>query len=328
MRPGTFSSHDSRWWLHTAVGTDLALLRGIAGTADAPHGHFPEGFPLPTTVILGDSGKHDPRNPEPNTTARWQLPAPLDEKEVESSGSQLIISCLRRYGGLHSPVFDDRAVILLNGNVIDGFELKEKPEGHQDYFHLQTYPDVPCPPPFSQCHTIYTWPIPSGHLRLPGEQELTLRIDRDAKWDIDYIGLLLKLSTPRHRVFLSYSHRDRRVARQVAAALEAEAIPVWLDDLQIRLGDSLLGKIAEAIDDVEYVVALLSRHSIDSEWVRKELNIAMHQEIEGKRVKVIVVRLDETPLPSFLADKRYADLSKRGSLPVVVAQVVQRLAAE
>ncbi len=60
---------------------------------------------------------------------------------------------------------------------------------------------------------------------------------------------------------------------------------MWLDEAEIRLGDSLIEKIRQGIDSVDYVVALISDKSVSSQWVSKELDIAMNQEIEGRRVK-------------------------------------------
>lgn len=89
--------------------------------------------------------------------------------------------------------------------------------------------------------------------------------------------------------------------------LRARGAQVWIDEAEIEVGDSLIDKISDALENVDYLVVLLSHRSVKSEWVKRELNIAITQEIHGKRVKVLPCRLDKCKMPPFLLDKKYAD---------------------
>jgi hypothetical protein len=99
---------------------------------------------------------------------------------------------------------------------------------------------------------------------------------------------------------------------------------VWFDEAELRFGDSLIQKLRSAIDSVDILLALISRHSVESEWVTKEVEIAMNQEIERRRVKVIALLCDEIELPGFLVGKLYADLRSQKSR----AQNLTKLAAD
>jgi hypothetical protein len=48
---------------------------------------------------------------------------------------------------------------------------------------------------------------------------------------------------------------------------------VWVDEEEIKIGDSLITKIREGIDKVMFVGVVLSNHSFDSEWVKREVDI-------------------------------------------------------
>lgn len=111
------------------------------------------------------------------------------------------------------------------------------------------------------------------------------------------------------RVFLAHSSKDKDVVRAVALELDDAGIPCWLDESEIKIGDSLIGKIAEAIDVTSHVVVFLSRASVQSPWVRFELEQAMTKEIEGRTVVVLPVLLEKCPVPLVLRAKLYADLS-------------------
>lgn len=108
-------------------------------------------------------------------------------------------------------------------------------------------------------------------------------------------------------IFLAHSHKDKTFVNELASDLRRSGYYVWTDDAEIKIGDSLIQKIREGIDRVAYVGVVLSIDSINSEWVKKELDIAMNQEIEGRRVKVLPLLLDDVELPGFLIGKKYAD---------------------
>lgn len=92
---------------------------------------------------------------------------------------------------------------------------------------------------------------------------------------------------PPPSVFLSHSSPDKRFVRWLAEHLRTEGAKVWIDESEIKVGDSLIDKISEGIDRCDYLAAVISPSSVDSEWVRRELNIALTQEIKGRRVKVL-----------------------------------------
>jgi hypothetical protein len=108
-------------------------------------------------------------------------------------------------------------------------------------------------------------------------------------------------------IFLSHNHRDKSFVRHLAVELEKKGVKVWLDEAEIKVGDSLIKKIQEGLDEMEYVGVILSHHSVGSPWVEKELEIAMYQEINGRRVKILPILVDDCKLPSFLIGKAYAD---------------------
>jgi len=126
-------------------------------------------------------------------------------------------------------------------------------------------------------------------------------------------------------VFISHSWSDKPLARRIAETLRNFAIPVWLDEAEIKLGDSLIEKIRAGIDSVDYVLALLSKEAVASEWVKRELDIAMNQEIEGKKVKVLPILAGPCTLPGFLKGKLYADMSSSKKFKASLTLLLDRL---
>jgi hypothetical protein len=97
-------------------------------------------------------------------------------------------------------------------------------------------------------------------------------------------------------IFLSHSHKDKPFARKIAQQLSAHGMRVWLDEAELLVGDSLITKIEIAIKDCSYLGVILSPNSVNSDWVRKEVSIALTEEIQGKRVKVLPLLTDVTQL--------------------------------
>lgn len=114
----------------------------------------------------------------------------------------------------------------------------------------------------------------------------------------------------RRIAFLSHSSLDKPFIRQLAADLTANGIDVWLDEQRIRIGDSIPEKIAQGLAGSDFFLIGLSEHSIKSAWVAKELNNALVSEVQRRKVHILPLRLDDSPLPSIISDKKYADFSK------------------
>jgi hypothetical protein len=128
-------------------------------------------------------------------------------------------------------------------------------------------------------------------------------------------------------IFLSHSHADKEFARKLAEDLKRDGVRVWIDEAEIRVGDSLIAKLREGIDLVDYVGVILSPDSVGSTWVKYEVDVAMNQEIAGKRVKVLPILYKDCDLPGFLLGKVYADFRGQNYYNGLKA-VMQRLQPE
>jgi TIR domain-containing protein len=127
-------------------------------------------------------------------------------------------------------------------------------------------------------------------------------------------------------VFLSHAHADRSVALQVYHELLKAGIRCWLDEAEILPGESIMGKVEEAIDEMDLLAVVVSRTSVNSSWVRAELRMAMTDELKEARVGVIGLVVDDCRIPGFLRDKLYIDM--RSSFMAGVERFVSALRGE
>ncbi len=83
---------------------------------------------------------------------------------------------------------------------------------------------------------------------------------------------LLKQSirTAAARVFISYNHQDKAMAGRIEATLKQRDIEVVIDEETMQAGEKI-EEFVEMVNHVDCVVALISRNSLLSPWVVKEL---------------------------------------------------------
>jgi TolB-like protein len=111
--------------------------------------------------------------------------------------------------------------------------------------------------------------------------------------------------------FMSYASGDRASAEALAAYLERRGIHCWMAPRDVPTGALYADAIVRAINEAGAFVLLLSRSSIDSPHVGKELERA-----SSKRKRIIAVRLDAAPLTPafeyFLSESQWADVAAEG----------------
>ncbi|MGA2239366.1 MAG: toll/interleukin-1 receptor domain-containing protein [Candidatus Bathyarchaeia archaeon] len=125
-------------------------------------------------------------------------------------------------------------------------------------------------------------------------------------------------------MFLAHSSKDKVFTRRLAADLRARGIRVWLDEAEMLPGDSLIRKLEEGIKQMDYLAVILSPNSVRSGWVKREVEIALTEEIKGKRVKVIPILYRRCRLPGFVSSKVYADCTTNKAYTDALGIIIRR----
>jgi len=111
------------------------------------------------------------------------------------------------------------------------------------------------------------------------------------------------------KAFVSYSHSDKEFAHHLAKDLIDSGIDIWIDKWEMLPGDSLIQKIfLEGLDKSDFILILLSTNSIQSKWVKEELNADIIKRIEDM-TRVIPIRLDSSDIPLPLRSIFWIDMS-------------------
>lgn len=109
------------------------------------------------------------------------------------------------------------------------------------------------------------------------------------------------------RVFISHSHHDKSFVRRLVGDLRNANLHVWLDEQELAPGDSVIAKVSQGLKDTDYLVAVLSRSSMQSKWVQAEVNAVLNDQLSGIGVAVLPVLIEDVDIPPLLRDRLYAD---------------------
>jgi hypothetical protein len=127
----------------------------------------------------------------------------------------------------------------------------------------------------------------------------------------------------RYLVFISHSEKDRWVARQVAALIEAQGrrhgVQTFLDEKDIEGGESIANSIRKNIEQCDEFLVLLSRYSIDRPWVLVEIGAAW---VLGKRITAIIDKVTPEEMPDIITPYKALDLN---NFEEYIQQLIKRV---
>lgn len=116
-------------------------------------------------------------------------------------------------------------------------------------------------------------------------------------------------NTPQTKnLFLCHSSKDKKFVRRLAEDLTIKGVTVWFDEWEMLPGDSLYEKIQKGIVDSSWFAIILSPHSIESNWCKRELHNALEEEFKRKRIYVIPILYQQCDIPGFLKEKVYVNM--------------------
>ncbi|MCU1303606.1 MAG: hypothetical protein JWQ87_3890 [Candidatus Sulfotelmatobacter sp.] len=128
-----------------------------------------------------------------------------------------------------------------------------------------------------------SWPIPIDFLRGCGLPE-TL---------IEFLPSLLAQPVQFYSCFISYSSDDQDFADCLYADLQVRGVRCWFAPEDLKIGDRFRQRIDEAIRLHDKLLLVVSRNSVQSDWVREEVESCLERERREKRTLLFPVRLDD-----------------------------------
>jgi hypothetical protein len=139
-----------------------------------------------------------------------------------------------------------------------------------------------------------------------------------------------------NQIFISHATEDDAFVQQLREQLEGQGLTVWVDSRELVAGQQLDPEIETAIETARAVIVVLSLNTVNSAWVRKEVQKAREVEqqrkdegyrvipllLEGMRPTALGNWFDTEPL-GIPIQLKLAGLSE--ALPAILAALGERL---
>lgn len=100
----------------------------------------------------------------------------------------------------------------------------------------------------------------------------------------------------RYHLFLSHSSKDKKQVHILAEQLKKDGLKVWLDEWEVKPGNSIIAKINEGLRQSRIVVCCYSTNARSSEWVASEVGAILANDPLGKDGRLIVLCLEDVPV--------------------------------
>ena len=116
-------------------------------------------------------------------------------------------------------------------------------------------------------------------------------------------GAALGESVP--HLFLSHSSEDEDWVHQLAEDLNLCGVDVWFDAWELRVGDDLHERIADAIAKSRFVAVVVTKSFSGSKWIQGEVHQALSREKAGNQTVVLPLLADDVSVPPVLSTKKF-----------------------
>ena len=138
-------------------------------------------------------------------------------------------------------------------------------------------------------------------------------------------NIVNKLDMP--KLFLSHSSIDKPFVKKLSEALIENNIKVWIDENEILVGDSIKQKLKSAIKSTDFLLFVISKNSIKSDWVKYELHSFL-EEYHFENLLPITLDNSFKKIPSVLDEikaLKYLDFSDESNWNSNIQEIVKKV---
>lgn len=117
------------------------------------------------------------------------------------------------------------------------------------------------------------------------------------------------------QVFVSYAHADAEFVEGLTQRFAEDKIEYWCDAKDLLIGEVMDEAISRGIQANALFLVVLTPASINSTWVSRELDEAVHEAAEGRKIilPVLAKGLDPSRVPARIRRFRCADFNEEAS---------------
>jgi hypothetical protein len=110
---------------------------------------------------------------------------------------------------------------------------------------------------------------------------------------ISYAGHLNAKAFEYNGCFISFAGNNRNFVDKISDDLQREGIRCWLAPEEMKMGDAIRQEVDQLIRIQDKLLMVLSKFSIESAWIQKELQAALAEEHNQNRTVLFPLRIDK-----------------------------------
>jgi transcriptional regulator with XRE-family HTH domain len=165
----------------------------------------------------------------------------------------------------------------------------------------------------------YLSQLETGKAENPSPTHL-LKLSRLYEFPLDELyaaaGYAPSSQASRRDIFISHSSKDKNIVREIAAEIEAEDVggrhfSAWLDEAEIKPGESIPGKVGEGLEKSRFIAIVMTPayFASTSGWTDAEWHSVLHTDPDNRKARLIPLLVADCPfIPYLLRHLRAIDM--------------------
>lgn len=93
------------------------------------------------------------------------------------------------------------------------------------------------------------------------------------------------------RIFISSTHSERAISRELARRLDQEGLFPVMDSFEAEFADEWLHHVLYSVESSDVVLLLIPEDVYERKWIRRELNKTIKYKLKSRNILVILVYL-------------------------------------
>jgi len=146
-----------------------------------------------------------------------------------------------------------------------------------------------------------------GEKPTDSHQTLFLRFAFQKEITDKELSSIQKARSTHYSCFISYSRKDKEFAEKLYKDLIQKGIDCWFDLKDVQIGEEIRKKVKNAIKLYDKLLIIISKHSLESDWVFTEVLFAEQKEDKHNKPVWFPIKIDNKIMES---DRQWAKIIK------------------
>ena len=128
-----------------------------------------------------------------------------------------------------------------------------------------------------------------------------------------------------NKIFISHSSKDLHIARVLATDFINDGFSVFLDDWSIDLGENIISRISEEIEESHALIMLISDDYLRSAYCKDEWTSFYMRYSKTNKNSIYPILINDAEPPALLSAIKYARIKEMENYQEVYIQLIKAI---